>query len=92
MEDSKFDKYKMLYNQGKLINNFYKEKKNIIIPKYKFSDNNCFKHINNISSNLEENKVKRKNTTIELNKFKKNLIYQSLLKKVNITFNQFPQF
>ena len=70
MEDSKFDKYKMLYNQGKLINNFYKEKKNIIIPKYKFSDNNCFKHINNISSNLEENKVKRKNTTIELNKFK----------------------
>ena len=84
MEDSKFDKYKMLYNQGKLINNFYKEKKNIIIPKYKFSDNNCFKHINNISSNLEENKVKRKNTTIELNKFKnfndkRTIKYQILL-------------
>ena len=84
MEDSKFDKYKLLYNQGKLINNFYKEKKNIIIPKYKFSDNNCFKHINNISSNLEENKVKRKNTTIELNKFKnfndkRTIKYQILL-------------
>ena len=84
MEDSKFDKLKMLYNQGKLINNFYKEKKNIIIPKYKFSDNNCFKHINNISSNLEENKVKRKNTTIELNKFKnfndkRTIKYQILL-------------